>query len=352
MAGRKFEKAWDNKLKKWVKPEEVKRAEAHDILRYFSEEFKDDEDRGKVLTLHKESKPFKVKSGKEVIRKPHFSTVADNTREYRKDTIKKANRQESLVHRLCKEEINKIEFIKVPEYIIETFGVNHVLIPEQYIKIEEVTCKEKKDHETGRIPDAVIKAKLYGKLQEIKLEFFYSHAVDENKRKQYEYYKINCLEVDISYLKDNLELTETSLRNKIREAITNECYWVSCRLHQIIEKDLLLEISKAKNNLRDSQYYIRSKMEDLEKYYQKRVYMFRDSLNVPSDHPCAYRDESDRCVNIGECYKCSNCVHVSNYKDYNTNNIKIYCRKVNFNRQVDKENIIIDLINNAIELLN
>jgi hypothetical protein len=110
---RKYERAWDNKLKRKVTPDEVSKAEAHDRNRYFSEQFNDDEDKGEVLTLHKDSKTYKSKLGKDVTRRRHFTSIGKNTVEYRRRTEELSNKQESIVHKLCKEVIKDIKFIKV-----------------------------------------------------------------------------------------------------------------------------------------------------------------------------------------------------------------------------------------------
>ncbi len=330
----KHEKAWDNVRKCWVRPEDVLKGEAHDRNRYFTEQFGINEDKGKVLTLHKASKKYKSKNGVEVERKAHFAVIADNTREYREQTAKKIVRQESLVHKLCKNVIKELEFMKVPSVQAQILGENITIIHEQYVKIHGIVGTEQKDTESGRIPDATIQVELLGKKQDIFLEFLYKHEVSEAKRKEYTYYKKNCLEIDISELQDNLDDSEKILKKKIRKAISEQAYWISNRFKQLIETDavnkFVVEMSKKNGILLDTIY------EDKGGFY-KRLYFFKDNLskyNIPSEHPCYFKENpgsvytgNQKCVNIGQCNECSNCIWIKGYYSDNTDDTVIYCRK-------------------------
>lgn len=349
----KYDKAWDNKLKRYITPDNVNEVERHDRNRYFSEKFEDNEDKGEVLTLHKQSKTFKNKNGTEVSRKSHFASIGKNTKDYREKTDTLIKKQESLIHKLCKEVIKEIKYIKVPSVKANIMDVEYTIIHEQVLKIE-FKHTEKMDKLSKRIPDAVITANLLGCEQEINLEFLYSHAVDENKRRQYEYYRQNCLELDISYLRDNLEDSEKSLRNKIKLAIENECYWAVNKTKLLCENEAfnmhIIEISKHNGLLTDSFYYPDNTY--------KRLFIYKDKLkDIDENHPCYFVEKPNlkytqdtKCTDIGTCNNCNNCVFITNYYDKNTNNIKIYCNKIGDGQRINPFKVVNDIIADAIKL--
>lgn len=352
----KYEKAWDNLKKIWVTPDEIDRAEAHDRNRYFSEEFSEDEDKGKVLTLCKKSKTYKNKNGKEISARAHFAVIADNTKLYRKATEKKIVRQESIVHKLCKDVIRDIEFIKVPKVNATILGREIQIIPEQHIKITKINSVETRDEATGKIPDAKIEANLLGKNQEIAIEFMYKHAVDEQKKKQYMYYNINCLEVDISDLRDNLDDSEKTLRKKIKDKIENECYWVSNRAKEILERNIIdkhvRELSIKKGNLNNSIYYTNWKFATEDEWYGKRLFAFKDTVNSKLQSLDCYMQETDednRAVNIGSCLNCTNCIYINNYYSKDTNDVVVYCRADDNGIKTNPAELIGSIINDMLK---
>lgn len=217
----KYTIAWDRVTDKFITPDEVNRAEAHDTNRYFSEKFDINEDKGYVLTLHKKSKEYSSKNGKTISRRAHFVRLADNTREYRIETEKKAKAQESVVHKLCKEVIKDISNIKIPNLYANILGEKLLLIPEQIIPIKLISI-ERKDTTSGTIPDATVETVIFGKKQKLYIEFFYKHEVDEAKRLQFNFYNQNCIEIDLSDLRDNLDLSEKALKKLIKEKIEND----------------------------------------------------------------------------------------------------------------------------------
>ena len=331
---RKHPKAWDNVKKIWVTPEQVNTCEGHDRNRFFTDEFGVNEDKGQVLTLHNTSKTYTNKNGNEITRKAHFAIIAENTREYREQTAKKIIRQESLVHKLCKEVINDVKFIKVPAVSANILGVDTIVIHEQYIKVLNVNATECYDSTSGRIPDATLEVEILGKKQELFIEFAYKHVIDEQKRKNYTFHKKNCLEVNISRLQDNLDDSEKSLKNKIYKIISENAYWISNRYKQIIETDAsekyIVEISKKNGKLLNTMY------KDKNDLYN-RLFTFKDmitSSGIDVTHPCYFNGdpdivygEYDKCVNIGQCVNCNNCIWVEGYASGNTDNTAIYCRK-------------------------
>lgn len=356
----KYNKAWDNKLKRYVLPSEVNEAERHDKNRYFSEKFDDNEDKGDVLTLHKQSKTCKSKNGKEFTRKAHFSAIGKNTKEYRERTSKLIKAQESLVHKLCKDVINDIKYIRVPEVKANIMGTEYTILHNQLINIQ-LKSIEKKDKQSGRIPDAIVTADILGNKQEIYIEFLYAHEVDEQKRKSLEYFNKNCLEVNLYDLRDNLEESEKSLRLKIKKLIENECYWVTNSVKLYCEKEALaeyvLEFSKSNNILRDTLYYD-EKDSTVEFWNYHRLFLFKDSIQgIDETHPCYFRPRSeieytqeDKCKNIGDCAKCNNCVWISNYSSKDTYNTKIYCKKNGDKKRVNPFDLVQKVISKAIEM--
>jgi hypothetical protein len=359
----KYETAWDNRLQRHVTPEQVSNIEAHDKIRFFSEKFDENENKGFALTLHKQSKPYDSKYGKQIVRRAHFSAIAENTVEYRKKTTELSIRQESIVHKLCKEVIKDIEFIKVPEVKATIVDSECIVVPEQFVKIE-FKCVEKKDDDTGRIPDAIVIADLLGVKQEVFIEFLYKHEVDENKRKMYNAFKKNCLEVDLSYLRDNLEESEKSLRTKIKSTIENECYWVSNSIKQYAENEAqskyVIEFNK-NTILNDSKFYTRDQFEDRHEWLEKRLYVFKDDIpkisNIDNNHPCYFVAEdgveysqSERCTDIGNCLHCNNCVWISNYSTENTSNTKVFCKRNGDKKRVNPVELTNNIIKEAIKL--
>jgi len=342
----KYTQAWDSIMHKWVSPAQVSRAERHDRNRYFSEKFDINEDKGKVLTLHKQSKIYKSKTGKDVIRKSHFCAIADNTREYRENTTKKIEKQESLVHKLCKEVISDTEFIRIPEVKANIMHSDIIIIPEQYIKIN-LKSIEKKDKVSGKIPDAIVETNILGKKQEIYIEFFYKHEVDENKRRQYSFYNINCIEIDLSELRDNLDESEKSLRKKIKDIISEKAYWINNRAKGIIEKEAFDEhviTMSIKNGLLNKSAYGASDYE--------RLYIFKDTIPCDNkNHPCYFREEEKKSTNIGECKTCQNCIYLHNYSSSNILDIEVYCRKDGKNIRCNPSELISKIINSMIEKL-
>lgn len=312
----KYKKAWDRITNKFVTPNEVNKAEAHDRNRYYSEPFSSYEDKGFVLTLHKQSKEYKSKHGKSIVRQAHFVAIAENTKEYRRETDKKVRAQESLVHKLCKEVIKDIRFIRVNQVNTKILGQDMTLIYEQYIPINIINI-EKKDSDTGRVPDITVETTILGKKQELYIEIFYKHEVDESKRKMYNYHNKNCIEVDISELRDNLDLSEKSLKKIIKDKIENKAYWVSNRAKCLIEKDVadkfILDINIT-NYLRKTEYYNDLLGKNTPDWYYKRLYIFKDNLfdKVTESHPCYFNSDpnkvytqSTKCTNIGDCLRCS-----------------------------------------------
>lgn len=344
VASLKYKQAWDRITNKFVTPNEVNKAEAHDRNRYYSEPFSSYEDKGFVLTLHKQSKEYKSKHGKSIVRQAHFVAIAENTKEYRRETDKKVRAQESLVHKLCKEVISEIRFIKIPEVKAQILGQDIILLTEQYITINVVNI-EKKDSDTGKIPDITAETIILGKKQELYIEVFYKHEVDESKRKMYNYHNKNCIEVDISDLRDNLDLSEKSLRKIIKDRIENGAYWVSnrakCLIEKIVADKFILDINIGENYFKKSEYYYnKDKDKDIEQWYYRRLYFFKDNIlnKVPENHPCYFNSDPDRvytqdekCTNIGKCKNCNNCIELVGYKDNDINNIHIYCDRLGLN---------------------
>ena len=326
-----YEKAWDNKLKRFVTPSEVTDAERHDRNRYFSKQFDDSTDdnaAGEVLTLHKESKKFKNKNGTEIIRCKHFAAIGKNTKEYRERTAKLIKRQESLVHKLCKEVIKDIKYIKIPEVKACIMDAEYTVLNSQIIEIN-LKSIETKDKESGRIPDAIVIADILGSKQELYIEFLYAHEVDEQKRKSFEYFKKNCLEVNMYHLRDNLEDSEKVLKTKIKSLIENNCYWITNSVKLYAEKEALheyaIEFNKT-NILRDTLWYKRDEFENYSDWLKYRLFIFKNTIpNIDNTHPCYFVEDTDvkytqeeKCTNIGDCVKCNNCIWISNYSNDST----------------------------------
>ena len=334
-----YEKAWDVQRQEYVTAEQVDKCEMHDRNRYFSCKFSMDEDNGKVLTVRKEHK-YKRKDKEHSVR-THFMAIADNTKDYREQTRKKQEHQESIVHKLCKKVINEIEFIHIPEIQTEIVGIKTPIIQDQYIRINKVIATEQKDDTTGFRPDATVEVSMLGINQPLLIEFCYKHPVSEEKRTRYRYYGVNVIEVDISELRDNLDEKEESLRKKIKTIIEERAYWISNRLEHAVkeaESELVEEIS-FKNLLQRS-----TNFNDC----GRRYYIFKDGL--PHDHRCYEFEPVYKSIDIEKCKDCKYCVNMqgynSPYSDFQK--VKYWCLKA------DDENIlslITKIESNAVEKL-
>lgn len=323
--GLKYKKAWDIKENRYRTPDDVfenDRASMHDRLRYFSERFEPGEDRGKVLTLHKKS----INGNRE-----HFQPIADNTLDYRKKTKAGKAAQESLVHKVCKEAIKEVYTIHVCSVKAEVLGNVVEVFPECILPMKYV-CVEKRDEDTGRIPDAKVMLKMFGRWHEVFVEFCYKHAVPEDKRKQYEASKKNCLEVDISSLQFNLGLSATGLKTKIKAAISTDAYWVSFALKGYIDealKERVAELTLSNGLLEQSRFYTEN---------GRRAYVFKNKLvdieHIPETNPCYFVEDmskrytwSEKTREIWQCLDCKHCLGVAGYTDPDINNLKVYCSK-------------------------
>ena len=319
-----IEEAWDNVEKKMVKACEVRRSHMHDRNRFFSKRcdyWTDDDNSGDVLTVHKESREITRKNGtKSFTRKAHFARIGKNTAKYREVTAKKQEKQYESIHDLCNEVILDIKFIHIPEVKATFNNTEFTLIPEQYAKIKRVDRINKVDKETGKIPDAVIIVDLLGVEQEVFIEFYYTHEVDENKRKFYTFYKKNCLQVDLYHLKADLNLTKEALKKKIKVEIEENLYWVTNRAQILFNGDAyqkyVLTIDKS-NKLINT-----AKPENKDKE-SERFYFYRDLL--PLDHRCYAPNSEGKVRVIGECKRCENCLMIENYYDLQSTNAIIHC---------------------------
>lgn len=359
----KYEKAWDRVTRRYVTPSDVGRSEIHDRNRYYSEEFKDGEDKGYVLTLHKQSKEYKSKKGKTIVRKAHFVKIAENTKEYREKTDKKIKAQESNVHKLCKEVIKEIKFIRVPKVEVNVLNRRMVITTEQIIPIKLIKT-EQIDKDTRKIPDITVETEILGKKQELFIEIFYTHEVDESKRKQLNYFNKNCLEVDISDIRDNLDLSEKVIKKLIKERIENHSYWISSRVKNLFEKEVIshyvLDIN-SNNFLRKTEYHGDLFEKNKVEWYYKRFYFFKDNIEhiVSDNHRCYLKTDLDKvytqnekCTNIGDCKNCSNCVGVDGYLEQDIRDVHIYCDTKNLGiNNMNHIEFINMLFNKLIELL-
>ena len=356
----KYEKAWDNVTKRFVAPHEVNRANAHDRNRYFSEKFEANEDKGVVLTLHKPSKTFTNKNGTEIKRRAYFASIGANTRKYREQTRELITKQESSVHKICKEIAEEIKYIKVPEVKACLMEIDYTILHNQVAEVK-FNRTERMDPDTRKIPDAVLEIELFGVKQEIYLEFLYSHEVTESKRKALEYHHKNCLEVDISHLRDTLELSDKVLKEKIKYAIENNCYWVSNGVQQYCEReafdDYIITISKS-GILRDSFYYKREDCKDEADWNYRRLFFFKDNLKVSKEHPCYFEENpqlkytnTEKCTNIGECKACENCICITDYEKSDTSSTTIYCNKSGNKQKVNPFELVQLIVAKAIEFM-
>lgn len=358
----KYDLAWDKETGLWVEPSSVDKNARHDKNRYFSVAGGDNKDEGVVLIVANESKPYTSKKGKVAVRRTHFCKLADNTREYRENIDRLVKAQESSVHKLCKKLVKEIGFMKLPALKVNLLGHEFLVASERYVKVKLLAVEKglgsldrqpkpflngaENENVDGRMlnrrPDVMVEASGIG---ELAIEFYYKHQVDEVKRFELTEAGINCVEVDISALRDNLEASEEELTEYILDAIREHAYWISSsEKEQVLNRyrDMIMEL-RLGNGFCESKRYRKPSDESnrvgMNMWYNHRLYAFKDTLtqneNLSETHPC-YRNPNDwlgnsvvvdKEVEPWMCADCPNCLRLDGFKDDKTENVRVYCRK-------------------------
>ena len=326
---RKYECAYDSKLHKIVKPEEVAICDRYDKPRYYSVNEENNNMPGNmILTMRKETVDIPYKKpelhDKETYkRKLCFVALCANTVENNNKLRAQTKHQESLVHKLAKSIAKTVEYIKIPELKFNILGIERTLIKEQYIKVRYLRS-ETKDAETGVIPDIVFETEYNGFKEELQLEIYYKHRVEELKKEILKKNKINCLEVDVSNIVSNLDISDNSIQKIITNAIRENAYWISnayIENYNEIYKNYILELN-AQNFITLS--IQRAYLADPDhRYYTFKRDLERYSTFCKQDPKDNLYD--DRYIHIGQCKRCKNCLAIYGYGKDKLEDIHVYC---------------------------
>lgn len=241
---------------------------------------------------------------------------------------------ESLVHKLCKEEIQKVEYIRLPNIVTKMFGIyDATLFYESMVPVKFVQ-NEKMDKETGRIPDSILKMNFLGTELDLYVEFYYKHRVPKEKMQSYRFYGINAIEVDLSMFKD-VNLTESELRPLIKEAIETSAYrqWLSSKIEYVFNG----KVTQKRVNVIDSTTIMQNSTVAFEDPGNRRFIYKKDYIRTFGEgqiEKCPYRysvkvDDGipKKTIEVWECLKCNRCLGMYGYNS-TEDNARIYCAKV------------------------
>lgn len=339
----KYDKAYDSKNKVWVTAKqfnEDNKADWYDKPRYFSSEDVNDGS-CEILTYVRESVPFRRKNMKDttpdIVVTPHFTSIGKYTTERARDLVRVQEHLESEVHRTAKEIASKLKFIKIPAIILEIWGWKLQLAPTQYVPVKFVET-EKYCGDSYTRPDVLMKMELLDVTEDLHIEILYSHRVDMIKKSRLENIGTSCLEIDLSDLKVNRDMTKAELKKIITERIEKCGYWISNKLERYCAKrirEYVLELSTA------TAFYISNTHSKYD--YDKRVYAWKDKLDVPSDHPCylsaenSNRGDMNRAVEPIMCKNCDHCLMARGYSNDNVDKLLILCDRLGEFVEMSKE---------------
>ena len=323
----KYTRAYDSVKKVWVTPQEVAICDRYDKPRFYSENIDENgADSGEILTYRKQTKEIKYKKPElhpgetGYTRRECFATLGKNTQDFREKISRQAETQESYVHKQAKEVAEQIRYIKLPAVSTELLGEEIEIIPEQIAEAKYISC-ETKDVETGRIPDLVFELTINGIKQLMYVEIFYKHAVDQYKKAQFREHKKNCIEVDISNFREDLDLSEKAISKKIEYEIIHNAYWISSSYKQWfdIESKALIADCNSSNALQRTIHYSGN--------HNKEYFMFFDDYARLANNKCIHDTGNTdfKSVDISNCKNCKRCVYVKNGDSINLRDVHIYC---------------------------
>ena len=252
-------------------------------------------------------------------------------------TSKNVISTESLVHKLCKEEIQNIKYIRLPGITTKMFGeydvplFNESMVPVKFVQNEKI------DDDTGRIPDSILKMNFLGVELDLYVEFYYTHRVPDKKVKQYRFFGKNAIEIDLSAFK-NYGLTEKELRPLIKKYIEVAAnrQWISSK----IKYDFDNKITKKRVNVIDHSTGMCNSTVAFEDPGNRR-FIFKDkyvkSFGEGQFKKCNCYNTTTineygaevpkKSIEVWECLKCNRCLGMYGYNSTD-NNARIYCAKV------------------------
>ena len=331
MSNIKYTKAYDSVKKIWVEPQDIEPCDRYDKPRFYSENIDENGvDSGEILTYRKQTREIKFRKPElhpgetGYTRRECFSTIGKNTKEFRDKIEKQVKTQESLVHKIAKEVGKNIHYIHIPSVCTELLGNEIELIPAQVVEVKYIKS-EYTDKETGRRADILFEATISGIKQPLFVEIYYKHIVDQEKKKQLKENCINCIEVDISNLRDSLELSERALSKKIEYEIIHNAYWISSsyKEHFNIERDKI--IIDCNNSVKIGDYpLLRNTYRETD--FGKRFFMFLNDYEHVSGATCTANIIKN--INISTCAGCNRCIFIKNQSSNNIEDVHIYCLKM------------------------
>lgn len=351
----KYTRAYDSVKKVWVTPQEVAICDRYDKPRFYSENIDENGvDSGEILTYRKQTREIKYKKPElhpgetGYTRRECFSAIGKNSKEFREKLERKSETQESLVHKIAKEVGQDIHYIHIPAVCTELLGNEFELIPEQVIDVKFIQS-EYTDEKTGRRADILFEAVINGISQKLFVEIYYKHIVDQEKKQQLRDNCINCLEVDISNLREDLEISERILSKKIEYAIMHNAYWISSSYKEYfdIERDKIILDCNSKVKVGN---YSLLRATFREQEFDKRFFMFLDDYEYVSGCTCSAGIIKN--INIKQCQNCKRCIYIKNPDSLNLDDVHIYCLKMKMPKdKLDIVGMINYIKNNAINAI-
>lgn len=336
MSKRKYERAWDLIDGCWKTPEEVDYAIMRDKPRFVSDKPNNYGDGGYILYFVRSTK-------KKRTRRAHFKKLRNNSLniyENRQKIIVQETRRESDVHKLCKDLFKNelIDSIHVHKRLIPIVigdKTCYLEVVEQDIKIIEVESIEKKDVVSSSVPDIIVKASINGMIQRFFIEIFYKHPVDPQKKYRYTSNKINCLEIDVGDIYEELkeDSTQDEIKNALINRIKDNANWISCNIEEVIKDGIHkhFNILNIRSNLR------KSKLDTID--YFNRLYMFEDELRLSGTNRF-----QGTIHNIGRCNKCEHCLGIKGYLSDNLDDLEVTCSIEDVPVGIDKIQYIKNII--------
>lgn len=315
--------AWDNKEHKYVNVDDIDENSMHDKNRYFSDKFDITTDGTYIYTVRKEH--TRRSNGKEYTVNRCFERVCENTKERRMELAIKMEIQKNLVYKLEEQLFSDgtFKFLRVPGLKYHFIGRDMPLFFDSVIILDDMPFNKMFIHNTI-MHCVTAKTSILGVQQEILIKLAYDNFIDSDLRNKLIDNRENCIEIDISSLRDNLDMSESTLRKEMIKLIENgvntgNTHWVSNRAHDILEKDVI------------SKYIIERKLGDgfeLSIHHSKdlplRLYVFNDQAGFQPGNPVLNKHKS---CSICDCNDCSQNLGILNYNSINAGDVVSICNK-------------------------
>lgn len=194
---------------------------------------------------------------------------------------------ETIIHKLAKKIIGERMYIDLPQY-----NFKNKFIPQSRLKIVKIEFEKKME---DIVPDIYVELE---NKEKYGIEIFYSHKVDEIKRKKIEKLRINVIEIDLSSLnsmeKDTIDF-EINFKNT---------KWIYCQYGEKLEKDWKNYVEKINTYLFNNEliYCPRFNQKININSYCKKCEYFYDTLNK-KNILCGYKNNLKNIEDYKHLYK-------------------------------------------------